>query len=314
MMQSNEEPLYKRARSKYISTKFVLYLLNGNRDSPLISSYWSSYYCCHELVVNESGNIVGKYCKARWCLTCNRIRTALIILGYGPQLRNLQDLQFMTLTAITCTKEELPIRIALYQKIWAAILHRNRNDCQRGHGRVLIGLRKCECTGRPDGMYHYHFHLLIEGVKNAEWVLAEWKKRIVAVGLKVSDSAQDIRPADEDSLMELAKYSTKIATKQKGKDDYLATAEQLDWIFQCLRGRRTYQPFGGLSAVEEEFEDDALIGQALPDGFEGWVWKWLNSDWVSEYGELLTGFTPSEREESLYNEASKERGQPFYSG
>lgn len=313
-MQSNEEPLYKRARSKYISTKFVLYLLNGNRDSPLISSYWSSYYCCHELVVNESGNIVGKYCKARWCLTCNRIRTALIILGYGPQLRNLQDLQFMTLTAITCTKEELPIRIALYQKIWAAILHRNRNDCQRGHGRVLIGLRKCECTGRPDGMYHYHFHLLIEGVKNAEWVLAEWKKRIVAVGLKVSDSAQDIRPADEDSLMELAKYSTKIATKQKGKDDYLATAEQLDWIFQCLRGRRTYQPFGGLSAVEEEFEDDALIGQALPDGFEGWVWKWLNSDWVSEYGELLTGFTPSEREESLYNEASKERGQPFYSG
>lgn len=302
MSQSYDEPLYKRARSKFISIKFSIYLLKGNPVSPLVKSYWSTYHCCHELVVNNAGNLIGKYCKARWCLTCNRIRTALIILGYGPQLRNLQDLQFMTLTAATCTKEELPERINLFQKIWASILHRNRNDCQLGRGRVLIGLRKCECTGRPDGMYHYHFHLLIEGLENAEWVLGQWKKRVVAAGLKISDSAQDIRAADEDSLMELAKYSTKIVTKQKGKDDYLATSEQLDWIFQCLRGRRTYQPFGGLSMVEEEFEDEDLIGQQLPGGFEGRVWQWINRDWVSEYGELLTGFVPSESEERLYHE------------
>lgn len=299
-MQSNEEPLYKRARSKYISTKFALYLVDGNPCSPLKKSYWSSYHCCHELEVNQSGNIVGKYCKARWCLTCNRIRTALVILGYGPQLRDLDDLQFVTLTVQTCTEDELPARIALFQKIWRQILRYNHNLCKKGRGRVLIGLRKAECTGRPGEMYHYHFHLLIEGEENGKWLLGQWKKRTTAAGLKISSSAQDIRKADQNSLMELAKYSTKIATKLKGKDSYLATAEQLDWIFQCLRGKRTYQPFGGLSAVEEEFEDDALIGQALPDGLEGTRWWWEKNDWISELGEFLTDFVPTEREKKLY--------------
>lgn len=250
--------------------------------------------------MNQAGNIIGKYCKTRWCLTCNRIRTALVILGYGPQFRNLEDLQFVTLTVQTCTRDELPDRIILFQKIWRQILRYNHNLCKKGRGRVLIGLRKAECTGRPGGKYHYHFHLMIEGLENAEWLLEQWKKRTRESGLKVSDSAQDIRKADENTLVELAKYSTKIATKLKGKDYYLASAEQLDWIFQCLRGKRTYQPFGGLSAVEEEFDDDALIGQALPDGLEGFLWTWHGTDWVSELGELLTDFRPNKREENLY--------------
>jgi hypothetical protein len=143
-------------------------------------------------------------------------------------------------------------------------------------------------------LYHYHFHILVEGKENGEWLLEQWRKRVAAAGLKISSSAQDIRKADEGSFIELFKYSTKISTKQRGKDDYLATPQQLDWIFQCLRGKRTFQPFGGLHKVEEEFEDDSLVGQPLPDTLEGRVWEWLNSDWVSEYGELLTGYEPSE--------------------
>lgn len=300
LMQSNEEPLYKRARSKYISVKFALYLLDGNPQSLLKKSYWSGYHCCHELEVNEGGNIVGRYCKTRWCLTCNRIRTALVILGYGPQFQGMEDMQFVTLTVETCTKDELPARITLFQDIWRQILKYNTNLCRKGRGRVLIGLRKAECTGRPGGKYHYHFHLMIQGLENAEWLLEQWIKRTRAAGLKVSEDAQDIRKADQNTLIELAKYSTKIATKIRGKDYYLATAEQLDWIFQCLRGKRTYQPFGGLSAVEEEFDEDALIGQALPDGLEGLLWRWMGNDWVSELGEFLTDFIPTEREEKLY--------------
>lgn len=300
MVQSNEEALYKRARSKYISKKFSIYLLQNCPDSPLRKAYTRSCYCSHELLVNDSGNLVGEYCKARWCLTCNRIRTALIILGYGPQLRKLDDLHFMTLTAQSCTKKELPGRIELFQKIWGAILNRNRNDNQRGRGRVLIGLRKCECTGRPGGRYHYHFHVVIQGYDNARWVMEEWMKRVTAVGLKISQAAQDLRPADENTLLELAKYTTKIATKATGKDGYLATAQQLDWIFQCMQGRRSYQPFGGLSGVQEDLEDDDLIGQPLPVGLEGQIWEWEGVDWISEYGELLTGFEPTEKERVMY--------------
>lgn len=299
-MQSNEDALLKRARSKYISTKFVLNLINGNQNSPLIKSYWCSHHCSHELIVNEKGNLIGKYCKARWCLTCNRIRTAILILGYGPQLRELDNLHFVTLTAKTCSREELPERIRTFEKIWSSILHRNRNDCQRGRGRVLIGLRKCEVTGRPGDYYHYHFHLLIEGEEAGKWVLDEWRKRIAAAGIVINESAQDIRKADEGSLIEIFKYSTKIATKTRGKDDYLATPQQLDWIFQCLRGKRTYQTFGGLSMVEEEFEDDSLIGQALPEDMDGFVWRWVTQDWVSEYGELLTGYEPSEQDKNYF--------------
>lgn len=300
MVQSKQTALEKRARSKYISTKFVLSLINGNQNSPLLKSYWCSHHCCHDLVVNEKGNLVGMYCKARWCLTCNRIRTAILILGYGPQLRDLDDLHFVTLTAQTCIRTQLPGRIEKFQKIWGSILNRNRNDRQRGHGRDLIGLRKSECTGRPGDRYHYHFHVLVNGKQNAEWVRDEWFKRVKAAGLQISEKAQDIRKADEGSLLEIFKYSIKIVTKQKGKDDYLATSQQLDWIFQCLKGKRTFQPFGGLSAVEEEFDDDALIGQSLPEGLEGQVWRWVMHDWVSEYGELLTGFEPSQEEQKLY--------------
>ncbi|WP_177225956.1 hypothetical protein [Arsenicibacter rosenii] len=52
--------------------------------------------------------------------------------------------------------------------------------------------------------------------------------------------------------------------------------------------------------VEEEIEDEDLIGQEWPGGFEGRVWEWVNYDWISEYGELLSGFVASKEEESMY--------------
>lgn len=292
MVQSKQTALEKRARSKYISFRLACWLLFGAPHSPLQKSYRDSLYCCHVLRVEDRDRITGKYCKHRWCLTCNRIRMAVLILGYGPQLRQLGNLWFVTLTARTVCRADLPQRLAEMGKVWSDILALNRKKCQRNRGLGLKGLRKLECNPRPEDFYHPHFHILVQGEQAARWLVAQWLQRW---GDLANASAQDARPADDQSLIELFKYQVKLPTKQKGEGDYSATADQLDWIYQCLRGKRTFQPFGGLTAICEELDDD-LVATGLPEGLEGLIWQWHEQDWVSELGELLTNWEPTEDE------------------
>lgn len=301
MSQSKTSTLEKRAKSKYLSFRLACWLLLGNASSPLKKSYRDSLYCCH-LLLAERGKITGHYCKHRWCLTCNRIRMAVLILGYGPQLRQLGDLWFVTLTARTVRRSELPERLFDMGKVWSAILNRNRNDCQRGRGRVLIGLRKLECNPRPNDYYHPHFHILVQGERAARWLVSQWLQRW---GDLADPKAQDVRRANDDSLLEVFKYQVKLPAKTDS-GEFITTPDQLDWIYTNLRGKRTFQPFGGLTAVPEELDDD-LVAQGLPEGMQGVFWHWEENDWISEYGELLTGWEPSAEE----REYLRDSGIPY---
>lgn len=297
MVQSKQNTLLKRARSKYISRKLAYWLLNGNPTSPLTKSYRDSLYCCHVLRVDEDQRITGKYCKHRWCLTCNRIRMAVLMLGYGPQLKVLGDMHFVTLTARSVERAALPARINQFGKVWGQILNRNRNDCQRGHGRVFIGLRKAECNPRPNDHYHYHFHVLVHSKLAADWLVNQWLTRM---GDQAERQAQDVRKADDQSLLEVFKYQVKLPTKHKN-GDYSAGPDQLDWIFQCLEGKRTFQPFGGLTMVSEEL-DDNFVAQGVPEGLDGIIWRWIEHDWLSELDEWLTKWVPTQQEIDYINE------------
>lgn len=291
MVQSKQSTLEKRAKSKYISQKLAYWLLNGNLDSPLVKSYRDSLYCCNILVVNDKQTITGKYCKHRWCLTCNRIRMAVLMLGYGPQLKAHGDMYFVTLTARSVSREALPARISEFEKKWAGILALNRQQCKRGQGRVFLGLRKAECNPRPGDLYHYHFHILVKGKEAAYWLRSQWLQRM---GSESDPKAQDVRKANDDSLLELFKYQVKLPTKANN-GEYSAEPDQLDWIFRCLAGKRTFQCFGGLKMVSEEL-DDNFVAQGLPEGVEGIIWQWIEHDWISELGEFLTGWKPTQKE------------------
>ena len=80
---TDRQTLLKRARRKYLTTGYVGALVDasGLNDTHLQKSYWNTYHCARTLTLQSDGNITGRYCKNRWCLVCNSIRTALPLSG-----------------------------------------------------------------------------------------------------------------------------------------------------------------------------------------------------------------------------------------
>lgn len=291
--EEQEKRLKKKAKKKYLSLG-VAYHLYYETDSPLRKSYQHSMYCADVLTPNKQQNkLTAKYCKNRWCPLCSSIRIAMLINGYGPQLKGLNEPYFVTLTAPTVPAEELPDRIALFGKSFTQIV-----NSHRGRKMKMKGIRKAECTVRPKGLYHYHFHVIIDGKENAEFLVKRWLE-IVPGALPQS---QDLRPADEGSFIELFKYFTKLVAKDKrtGMRE-IVDYKRLDIIFQALRGKRTFQPFGGLKAVSEEIDEEELEASILISADS--IFKWITDDWVNlETGECLTGFKPSDTLKRLIDE------------
>jgi len=73
--KADTKKLLNRARSKYF-TRGLMFGMIDLKDSPLIKQYWNTYYCASTLF-QESGKITSRYCSNRFCIVCNRIRTAI---------------------------------------------------------------------------------------------------------------------------------------------------------------------------------------------------------------------------------------------
>jgi hypothetical protein len=288
-MHKDKTILLKRARQKYISYGLSSQLNFDNPDSPLKESYFGSMLCC-DLIRQEGIKLETSYCNQRWCLVCNRIRTARLISGYLSEIQAFEDPYFITLTKKTVYAEHLPASISFMAAAWRKI-----TDMARKSRTNFKGIRKAECTIRPSGKYHYHFHLIIEGKENAEWLIARWLKLMKGAAIR---TPQDMRVADDNSLKELFKYFTKLTTKGPNGKKVMMDTKRMDVIFQAMRGKRVFQPFGGVRIVTEEIEK--MIGEEyehLDGGFH--LWKWYGEDWISELGECLTGYIPTEGFEEI---------------
>ena len=286
----NFDSLRKRARSKWFTNEIVLKLVDIT--SPLKKSYWNSYHCCNNLV-QYGRNITSKYCNNRWCTTCNRIRTAKLLNAYGTQLKELKEPYFVTLTIpnvhaslLKCTIEQMKDKFSVLNKT----IYKQFRRGTRVH--KLKGIRKIECTyNAVFDTYHPHFHLIVDGYDIARDVIAEWLKHYPEAKRK----AQDMTKANEGSMIELFKYTTKIVSKIKGNVTIIPKA--LDTIFRSMYGKRTFQVYGGLKAVIEDIEE---LDTQEYDGIEEyefmeWVWSQDGTDWYSTTnGDGLTGFVPSE--------------------
>ncbi|MBO0953342.1 protein rep, partial [Fibrella forsythiae] len=267
-MHKDKATLLRRARAKYISKSLSSSLLRKNPDSPLKNSYYGSLLCSHNLY-QAGQRITTSYCKQRWCAVCNRIRTAKLIGGYLPTLKGMKDPQFVTLTKQTVPDKDLVASMDLMEKVWRQIL---RSDANKK--RKIKGIRKGECTIRPNNHYHFHYHVIVDGRENAEWLIDAWLTRLKGVA---DAQAQNYRRADENSLKEMFKYFTKLIVSTADHDKQLYPADRMDVIFLAMKGRRTIQPFGGLHAVADDIDD--LVGQVY-ESLEGadQVWKWSDTD------------------------------------
>lgn len=298
--------LMKRARTKFVNDAFIRTMIEINPNSELLRSYRNTLYCNFRLTVQPDNRLTGTYCKNRWCMVCGRIRTGILINGYQKELKLLKDTQFVTLTLKTVNEQDLPQRIKDMEVEWRKI-----TDVALKTKRIdFKGIRKAECTVRGDGLYHYHFHLLISGKDNAEWLKSQWVKRF---GDLANSGAQDIRKADEQSIKEIFKYFTKLITS-KSDERVFDEFDRLDVIFRALKGKRTYQPFGGIKLVSEEI-DDKLSATELPKKFEGChvglVFRWVINDWETQMGNTLTDYKPSEQTKELVKKCSKTKRRSY---
>ena len=265
----------KRARSKYATSKIINNLLK--LDSPLNKSYRDSSYCT-DIIVQDGQKLTSKYCNARWCLTCNRIRTGKLINGYKEVLNSLSDKQFVCLTIPNVSGADLYGTIRDMMRNFKLI-----KDTLRKRKTPIIGIRKTEVEYNPRRRnFHPHFHLVIENGQVARDIVTEWLKRYPTA----IDKAQDIRPADENSVMELFKYFTKMVTK--GALYY----EALDIIFQSIYGLPVFQAMGVRKNISEDIEELQAEMYKDLEAREA-IWTWIETDWIDkETGECLTGYSP----------------------
>jgi len=292
--KTGKNTLKRRAVAKYLTNEIVLGLVD--QDSDLHQAYWNTFHCS-SVLMQDGKKITGRYCNNRWCIVCNRIRTAKLIIGYMPAIK--QDLKhpfFVTLTIPNVSAEVLKKTVQAMALNFAGIknLFRHHRDFR------LRGIRKIECTyNEKENSYHPHFHLIIDGKREATELVNAWLK----VYPEAKSLAQDIRPADDGSMIELFKYTTKLTTKSDitrdgDKAEIKINSEALNIIFKALYRVRTFQPFGiAKMPVKEDIEElqAELFDDLSAMTVEVWNWEQPISDWVAADGECLTGCTAHQR-------------------
>lgn len=282
--------LKKRAKRKYFGQALTLGLVDASKNNPesaLSKSYWNTFHCSSELSVMSDGKLSGKFCKNRWCMVCSAIKIAKSIEKYKPFLDSWKDKHFVTLTVVNPDRHGLKIEIDTMYKSFVKIKDVIKKRHSKGQCDKFVGIRKLECTYNPHtDTYHPHFHLIVDGKENAEFLLNSWLKHH-PTSLR---RAQDCRPADDNSSLELFKYFAKVISKGDSKNSRAIYADAMDIIFNEVKGKRTFQPFGFKAsdlATEEKNEDN----NAFAIGVRKWVQEL--GDWVDEdTGEMLTGYVP----------------------
>jgi hypothetical protein len=285
--KSTESNLKRRSRSKYFNNFLAIRL--ASLESEYKDKYWDTYHCS-DIVTVEGESAKAKFCRKRWCVICNRIRTAQLMQTYYPTLKTWEDKQFVTLTVPNPKLAELKPTLNRMYKAFTEI-----KDSERKAERKLVGLRKLEVTyNRKEDTYHPHFHLVTETARSCDQIIEKWLKKFPAA----REAAQDSRSADDHSCFELFKYFTKL-TSNSSKDKYVS-APALDNIFRALDGVRVFQPFGFVAHKEQPAPENVKLGQDEEEMVEAWEYRYMQElhDWYClETGDALTGYEPSSRDQ-----------------
>lgn len=312
LRRSPERDLQNRARSKYLTDAIVGGLIGLGERTPLRFAYASTARCAAELV-QEGTKVQGKYCRQRWCLVCNRIRTAKLIGAYLPEMATWPDPHFVTLTIPNVSGPELhhTVRrmLAAMRPIARAIRHTD--------GLELKAVRKLETTySAPRRDYHPHLHLIVSNGPAADALVRRW----LAAFPDADAKAQDVRPCTGPRAMrELFKYFTKLVIRGLDGERTAPHPIALDTMFKAVKGLRTFQTMGfTCTAAPVDADDEALeldagtVSPIKPDSRGRIRWQWIGDDWM-DYGtgELLSGFTPSDGIRELVNRIRADARREF---
>lgn len=285
------ETLEKRAFAKYYTMKLLYPLIDLKNERE--KSYWNTFHCVNTLEENTEGKITAKYCKNRWCIVCNKIRTGILHNTHKKSLQAIET-RFVTLTTEltrTCvTKEDLATALDLMTKAFQKAWRNTKNK----YGK-LKALRKTEVTWKEHrGTFHPHFHIILENNSNeAEYLVSQWLKQFP----NATRNAQDISITDDKVFNETFKYLCKMwdTKKDKNTNEYKIVlpypVEKMDNIFEVFKGKRTIQTYN-LNDIElDDFEDihATVFTDEIRDYHILWNWEQELKTWVDySTGELRT--------------------------
>lgn len=324
----------RMVRKKFFSYNLAKKLFEEFPNSDMSKHYKDSMFCkgvlSLEVISPEEALTHSSYCKHRNCPECNRIRTAILYKSYKPELSKFKEPCFVTLTAPNVTAENLKNEVDLYFSNFRKILKANTQRKNK-----FIGIRKFECTtNEEENTYHPHFHVIIDTYKNAKILQDDWLKLMPNAKLEAQD-IQKIKVAEfEDSLLEMFKYFTKLFNKKYKKDKkghyirdkkghrvpildedgkaqiYLPNLAMLDFMFCTIKGKRIFQPFGGIKKVSEELTDEDIKSRIIPITEEQYNSPYpldykfnLKSDYENMYNakDLFSGYEPSDKDKKIFN-------------
>jgi hypothetical protein len=292
--EAAKKKLQKRAQSKYVTDVVAFPLMQLN--SPLHHQYKRSTNCAAE-ITETPGKYTSKYCNCRWCLVCSKIRTGRLFVGYMPPIEAMAEKWFLTLSRPNVVASLLADEIQYYLRT-ATLIQRNLREKLK---LEYSSLRKIECTyNEIVNTYHPHFHFIFDSQVAAQAFLDEWLSRNPTAKL---DKGNQLKKANDKSVIELFKYFTKVVSKSRSKvngvdtTDYRIHLQALDTMFQAMHRVRTFQPCGVIKVVSEDVEPEQSVdsGKAEVNHY-----KWLKHDWINvETQAALTGFVPSENQQAI---------------
>ena len=284
----------------------------SKHDFTMSASYQNTLRCMYEVRMKD-GSLKSTYCNQRWCKVCSRLRTAKLINRYEQHFKTLKDPYLVTLTIVNTSGGSLRNIIFGMGKTFRMI-----TDLARKKGKRLVGVRTIETTystRRND--FHPHYHVIVDGKENAEFLYSEWIKRNPTSKKK----AQNIRKADINSLKEVFKYATKEVEYTKTGQKKPMQIHALHVIYSSMRSMRTFQPIGNfgkgeLDKLETEaledilMEGDEALHESIHEKSEG-VFTWHNFDWVNtNTGETLSDYIPTSEDVRNSNHIKRKHEPP----
>lgn len=148
--------------------------------------------------------------------------------------------------------------------------------------------------------FHYHFHIIVDSLEAAKYVVAQWKK---LHGSTVADARfQKYKKIEdfENAAIEVFKYASKASvSKSKGRDGkkkIQINYKALDMIYTAMHGMQRMSSFGQFRTMIgdealNDFRDEDLVlnieGLNVEDGC--YTWYMSVKDKVADWYNMETG-------------------------
>lgn len=284
--------LEKIRAMKWLSNIVSRALMNEAKrlgDLRIYKYYQKALRCCENIQVLSNGTFKTRYCKCRHCIICLNNETGKKIALYKEALMELPEPRFLTLTwagRLTNHEQVRAQKITMEKVIRGAymnLLMRHKRNPKKY--QKLIGMPKIEFTTDSRHTIHLHFHAIVNGFENAEYIRNYWNKKVIKItGMNPKKKhLGKNQVANEGSIIECLKYVTKMVATTKKQADQEPDKIYVRPLHQGMKGLFKLQTVRPWNLPKNESNNTATVrADEIRFG------EWEGTSWVDQEGEYIT--------------------------